>query len=342
MNLMNRQWLLARRPDGPLSNDNFEYRELELQVPQLQPGEILVQSLLFRCTPAMRTMMKANSQFMPPMTVGEPVVGSASARVIQSANPDYPVGCIVSALTGWQDYVVLDANKMPPVRKPDDVSLEDFEGILGGNSVTAYFGLLKIGEPQPGDTVVVSGAAGSTGSIAAQIARVKQHRVIGIAGGEEKCAWLRNECRLDAVIDYKSEDVEQRLGELCPDGVNVYFDNVGGATLDAVIENMAPFGRIALCGQISSYDEGNALAQGPKNMMRVIYWRLKLQGFLGFDYPDEMEHALSELRQWHSNGEIVTRLAIHDGFAELPTTYRRLFDGSHFGTLLLRNDQADT
>lgn len=111
---------------------------------------------------------------------------------------------------------------------------------------------------------------------------------------------------------------------------------------DAVIENMAPFGRIALCGQISSYDEGNALAQGPKNMMRVIYWRLKLQGFLGFDYPDEMEHALSELRQWHSSGEIVTRLAIHEGFAELPATYMRLFDGSHFGTLLLRNDEADT
>lgn len=245
MEKINRQWILARRPSGPVVLEDFELREQPFTAPELKPGEILVQSLLFRCTPAMRTMMKANSQFMPPMPVGETVRGSASARVIDSAHDDYPAGTIVSTMPGWQDYAVVDAGQMPPGRKPDNISLEDFEGVFGGNSITAYFGLLEVGDPQPGETVVVSGAAGSTGSIAAQIARIKQCRVIGIAGGKEKCQWLKDACRLDAVIDYKSENIESRLRELCLDGVNVYFDNVGGATLDAVIENMAPFGRVA-------------------------------------------------------------------------------------------------
>lgn len=341
MESINRQWLLARRPDGPVQADDFDYREQPFTAPELAPGQILVQSLLFRCTPAMRTMMKANSQFMPPMTVGEPVMGSASARVIRSANEAFPEGSIVSGLTHWQDYSVIDAAQMPPQLKPENVALEDFEGILGGNSITAYFGLLEVGQPQPGETVVVSGAAGSTGSIAAQIARIKQCRVIGIAGGAEKCQWLRDTCRLDATIDYKSEDIETRLKELSPDGVHVFFDNVGGGTLDAVIENMVPFGRIALCGQISSYDEGDALAPGPNNMMRVIYWRLKLQGFLGFDYPEKMDTALADLARWHAEGEITARLDIREGFKELPRSFMRLFDGSHFGTLLVRNDLPD-
>jgi NADPH-dependent curcumin reductase len=341
MERINRQWLLARRPQAAVMPEDFEYREVAMPDPELEPGQILVQSLLFRCTPAMRTMMKANSQFMPPMSIGQPVMGSAAARVIASANDDYAVGSVVSALTNWQDYTVIDAAKMPPSFKPTAVSLEDFEGIFGGNSITAYFGLLEVCDPQAGETVVVSGAAGSTGSVAAQIARVKGCTVVGIAGGSEKCKWLLDECKLDAVIDYKSEDIETRLKQLCPDGVNIYFDNVGGTTLDAVIENMAPFGRIALCGQISSYDAGDTLASGPRNMMRVIYWRLKLQGFLGFDYPDKMESALKDLGEWHANGKIVTRLDIHEGFKELPRTFMRLFDGSHFGTLLLKNDLAD-
>lgn len=338
MEMINRQWLLARRPDGAVKPEDFEYREQPFTVPQLQPGQILVQSLLFRCTPAMRTMMKANSQFMPPMTVGEPVMGSAAAKVIRSANEAFPEGSVVSGLTRWQDYSVIDAQTAPPGLKPDGVSLEDFEGVLGGNSLTAYFGLLEVGQPQAGETVVVSGAAGSTGSIAAQIARIKQCRVIGIAGGAEKCQWLRETCRVDATIDYKSEDIESRLKELCPDGVNVFFDNVGGDTLDAVIENMAPFGRIALCGQISSYDAGDSLARGPKNMMRVIYWRLKLQGFLGFDYPHQMKAALADLMRWKDQGELTAMLAIQDGFKQLPRSFMRLFDGSHFGTLLVKND----
>jgi len=341
MESINRQWLLARRPDGPLREDDFAYCEQPYTAPELAPGQILVQTLLFRCMPAMRTMMKANSQFFPPMTVGDPVMGSGAARVIRSANDAFPVGSVVSGLTHWQDYSVIDAARTPPQLKPDDVALEDFEGILGVNSITAYFGLLEVGQPKQGETIVVSGAAGSTGSIAAQVGRIKQCRVIGIAGGEEKCQWLHDVCRIDETIDYKSENIEKRLKELCPDGVHVFFDNVGGDTLDAVIENMAPFGRIALCGQISSYDDGDALASGPRNMMRVIYWRLKLQGFLGFDYPGKMDTALADLARWHKEGEITARLDIRDGFKALPRTFMRLFDGSNFGTLLVRNDLSD-
>jgi hypothetical protein len=341
MERVNRQWLLARRPAGEIVPEDFEYRELAFEEPKLEPGQIQVQSLLFRCTPAMRTMMKATSQFMPPMTIDEPVMGSVAAKVISSANSNYPVGSIISGFTHWQDYSVIDADKAPPNLKPKDVSLEDFEGIYGGNSITAYFGLLSEGEPKAGDTIVVSGAAGSTGSIAAQIGKVKGCKVIGIAGGQEKCQWLLDVCKLDGAIDYKKENIETRLRELCPEGVNVYFDNVGGETLDAVIENMVPFGRIALCGQISSYNAGDALAPGPRNMMRVIYWRLRLQGFLGFDYPSEMGNALQDLAEWHEAGLIVSKLDIHDGFENLPRTFMRLFDGSHFGTLLVKNDELE-
>ena len=343
MTLLNRQWLLARRPGGHIVPEDFEYREQAMAMPELKPGELLVKSLLFRCTPAMRTWMKETSQIAPPMAIGKPVTGSSAAQVIASANRDYPVGTVVSASTGWQDYAVIrpPAKADPLFKKPDGISVVDFQGVYGVNSITAYFGLLKVGEPKAGETLVVSGAAGSTGAVAAQIGKIAGCRVIGIAGGAKKCQWLLDDCKLDGVIDYKVESIEDRLKALCPEGVNVFFDNVGGETLDAVIENMARFGRIALCGQISSYDEGNALAPGPRNMMRVIYWRLKLQGFLAFDYPDQLNKAMADLRQWRERGLWVTRDDIHHGFALLPRTFMRLFDGSNFGTLLVRNDDAE-
>jgi NADPH-dependent curcumin reductase CurA len=243
-------------------------------------------------------------------------------------------------MMGWQDYAVITPGALPtpPRRQPAGWSLVDAEGLYGGNSVTAYFGLLRIGEPKPGETVVVSAAAGSTGSIAAQIGKIKGCRVIGIAGGPEKCAWLRDVCGLDGVVDYKAENVEARLRELCPDGLDVFFDNVGGEILDAAIENMARHGRVVLCGQISSYDEGDSLSRGPRNMMRVIYWRLKLQGFLMFDFADETAQAEADLRRWSEEGRLMHKVDLHHGFDQLPATFMRLFDGSNFGTLLLTND----
>jgi len=338
--MINRQWLLARRPEGRLALSDFEYRATPFTLPGLTPGQILLRNRLFRFSPAMRGWMKATAQNVPPMAIGQPVLGNTAAEVIASRSPDYPVGSIVSTLTSWQDYQVLDpsAVAVPPRIKPADMSLLDFEGVYGSNSLTAYFGLLHVGQPRAGETVLVSGAAGSTGSMAAQIAKIKGCRVIGIAGGAEKCAWLRDQCGLDAAIDYKAEDVARRLAELCPDGIDIFFDNVGGTILDSAIEAMARFGRIVLCGQIASYDDGNALATGPRNMMRVIYWRLKLQGFLVFDYIEHLPSALADLRRWHEEKRVAHHSERVRGFARLPETFLRIFDGSSHGTLLLEAD----
>lgn len=335
--MRNRQWLLARRPEGAISPADFAYREVEMGSPDLAPGEVLVRSRLFRFVPAARTWMKAGSQFVPPMPLGEPVMGSSAAEVIASAHPGYPVGTVLSAMTGWQDYAVIapDLLPVPPRRRPEGVSLLDFEGLLGGNSLTGYVGMTCVAQVRAGETVVVSAAAGSTGSIAAQVAKNLGCTVIGIAGGADKCRWLTEECRLDGAIDYKAEDVGQRLAHLCPEGINVFFDNVGGAMLDAAIAAMAPHGRVALCGQISSYDEGNALAPGPRDMMRVIYWRLKLLGFLSFDYPESVPQAEADLLRWAAAGILAHREEVVAGFELLPKTFARLFDSSHIGTLLL-------
>lgn len=337
---INRQWLLGRRPQARVVPEDFAYREEPFDEPPLAPGQILARSRLFRFAPAMRTWMKGTSQFAAPMALGRPVMGTCAAEVIDSANADYPVGRIVSVMMGWQDYAVIDpARLLIPLRvKPDDVSIVDFEGIYGSNSLAAYFGLLRVGQPAPNETLLVSGAAGSTGAIAAQIGKIQGCRVIGIAGGPAKCDWLLNDCRLDAAIDYKSQDVAARLADLCPRGINVFFDNVGGALLDAAIEHMAPHGRVVLCGQISSYDDGDALAPGPRNMMRVIYWRLKLQGFLSIDHYGDLDVAQQDLQRWAGEGRLAHHEEIEEGFARLPLAFMRLFDGSHFGTLLLKVD----
>lgn len=340
MMLLDRQWVLARRPEGHISLDDFEYREVQLPEPELAPGEILVKSRVFRVVPAMRTMMKATSVFGPPMPLDAPVLSSATAEVVRSNNPNLPVGKSIMTMMGWQDYAVVDPTKaMLPVQiKPDDVSQADFQSLYGGNTITAYGGLLRAGQPKPGETLVVSGAAGSTGSMAAQFGKIMGCRVIGIAGGKEKCDWLRNALKLDEAIDYKSENVEARLRELCPNGVNIFYDNVGGDILDAVIENMAPFGRIVLCGQISSYDEGDAFARGPRNMMRVVYFRLRIQGILGFDFYDDYEGFQRDISKWSREGKLVHREDIHEGFDKLPQTFMRLFDGSSMGTMLVTVD----
>jgi NADPH-dependent curcumin reductase CurA len=344
MDMINRQWILARRPQANIGPDDFEYREITFVPPILQDREILVRSRLFRFLPTMRTYMKG-SQFRKPMPEGAPMQSPAAAEVIGSNNPDFPVGSIVSVMMGWQDYAVLDPSDHSDgfsagfgMLKPEGMSLIDFEGLYGVNSLTAYFGLLEIGAPAAGETLLVSGAAGSTGSMVAQIGKLHGCRVIGIAGGRDKCDWLVDELGLDGAIDYKSEDVGARLGELCPRGVNIFFDNVGGAILDFAVDHMAPFGRIALCGQISSYDDGESLATGPRNMMRVIYWRLKMQGFVVSDYRNAFETAYADLRRWHEEGRVRHSSDIYEGFRLLPRTFMRLFDGTSKGTLLLRSD----
>ena len=253
-----------------------------------------------------------------------------------SENPALPVGALVQGLLNWQEYSIGDPNGLiPPNVLPDGTPPNLALSVFGSTSLTAYFGLLDVGQPQAGETVLVSGAAGATGSIVAQIARLKGCRVIGIAGGSEKCEWLRTACKIDEVIDYKTQSLESRIGELCPEGVNVFFDNVGGTTLEAGIAHMADYGRIVLCGAISSYNDETP-SPGPHNMMLLVSRRLRMQGFIVLDYLDRAAEAIDALTGWVMAGEIAWREDIQEGFDNIPATLQRLFDGSNQGKQLLK------
>jgi NADPH-dependent curcumin reductase CurA len=319
-----------------LSLNDFKYQEVPFTPPALKDGEILVKNRFFSLVPAQRTWMNADSSYFPPMQLDKPVVSPAVSEVVASANPKYPVGTVVNGMTGWEDYTLLSgrfwAGALPPGVDPVDAL-----SLFGGNTLTAYFGLLKIGEPKEGETVVVSGAAGSTGSMAAQIARIKGCKVIGIAGGKAKCDWLLSACKLAGAIDYRHENVAARLKELAPNGVNVFYDNVGGTIMQDVIDQMAMYGRVVMCGQIAEYNSKEP-APGPRDMFRIISHRLKIQGFISADFMGERSAALADLTQWAQSGQLIHRADVRSGFKALPETYFDLFNGGNQGTLILKAD----
>jgi NADPH-dependent curcumin reductase CurA len=331
---VNRQWLLRRRPRGNVELADFEYRESEIpDIARLKPGELVLRNRVFLCAPTMRNWMDApGNSLYPSLAIGEPVLAPAACEVIASAREQVPVGTRVTSTTSWQDYQRVDAaHAVMPIA--DGISFVEVMGVYGLNARTAYFGLLKVGRPKPGETLVVSGAAGSTGSVAAQIGKILSCRVIGIAGGADKCDWLTTVCGLDAAIDYRLGRVQERLAELCPNGIDIFYDNVGGEILQAAVENMARFGRIVLCGQIASYTKGGP-APGPTNMMRIIYGSITMQGFLQSNYADEADTAIAQLRQWVAAGKIIHREDVRTGFENIPETFATLFNGRNQGTLL--------
>jgi len=341
MTQLNRQWLLKKRPRGMVSRDDFELREAPMPTPALDQGEILVKTLCISFDPAMRGWMDDAPSYLPPVQLGEVMRAPTVAQVILSQNPQYPVGSLVQGFYGWQEYTIANSStQMPPRLIPDGTPVTMPLSAFGGTSITAYFGLLDIGKPVPGDTVVISGAAGATGSVAGQIAKIKGCRVIGIAGGKEKCAWLMNECGFDAVIDYKQEDVAARLSQLCPTGINVFYDNVGGDILQAAIENIADFGRIVLCGSISGYNDATP-KPGPSNMFHLIARRVRMQGFIVIDYLPRAQEAISDLATWVFDGKIRCREDVQRGFDNIPDTLLRLFKGENVGKQLLQLAEPD-
>lgn len=336
--MINRQWLLASHPGAQLQRSDFAWREEPVATTPPQAGAVLIQNELVLCAPTIRNWISGNrSSYYPTVEVGQPVMAPAVGRVVASDDPHFPEGARVLGTGGWQDYQwVMPAHGYRVL--PEEVSSVDALGVLGMNALTAYFGVLDVGKPQPGEVMLVSGAAGSVGSVAAQIGRIVGARVVAICGGEDKARWLREDCRIADVIDYKSGDLLAQLDALCTTGIDVFFDNVGGTLLHDVIARMNRRGRVALCGQIATYD--GAAGDPQLDMMRIIYGAIRLQGFLVPDYAARYEEATAQLAQWLAAGELAHREDIRDGLAALPETFTALFSGTNNGTLIARISDA--
>jgi NADPH-dependent curcumin reductase CurA len=334
----NRQWLLRRRPVGTIVADDFEYREDPLPIPQLRESEILMKTRLVLCAPTMRNWMDPpGNGFYRSMPIGTPVIAPVVGEVVASRHSRYPVGSRITTLGSWQDFQTINAEVLSPRVIPDDITSLDALGVFGLNALTAYFGVLRVGGAKAADTLVVSGAAGSTGSIAAQIGKIAGCRVIGIAGGPAKCDWLVKECKLDAAVDYKAKDFADILASQCPLGINLFYDNVGGEVLQTAVNLMARRGCIVLCGQIATYNESRP-AEGPRNMMRLVYGGISMRGFLITEFEHELTAALADLRRWKEEGKLIHREDVRNGFRNIPETFGAIFKGENMGTLIAAID----
>lgn len=336
MSEINRQWIFSKRPSGPVDDNTFEYRESPCPMANTEAGEVLVKNLYLSFDPAMRGWMDDKPSYLPPVAIGEPMRASGIGQVIESSNPDLPEGSLVMGFLNWQEYALLDSNNaaqlhLLPEGTPPAMALSAF----GGTSMTAYFGLLDVGRPKPGDTVLVSGAAGATGSVVCQIAKLKGCKVIAIAGSADKCQWLKDDCGVDETINYREEDVAARLADLAPMSINVFFDNVGGKILEAGISQMADHGSIALCGAISGYNDSEPVP-GPNNLMLLVARRIRMEGFIMLDYLKRLDDFNTEFGTWFMEGKIKTREDIQQGFANIPATLARLFAGKNSGKQLLK------
>ena len=330
----NRRWLLASRPAGMAAESNFVRRDEPC--PAVADGQLLVRTLCLSVDPAMRGWMTEDPDYVPPIPLGSVMPAGGLGQVVESRHDDFRAGDFVSGLLGWQDYHLTDGRGPAPLVTFEPVHpLPMYLGVLGGTGLTAYFGMREVARPKEGETVVVSGAAGATGSIAAQIGKITQCRVIGIAGGAAKRRWLTEELGLDGAIDYKAEDVAARLAEFCPGGVDVYFDNVGGATLAAVLDRMNRWGRVALCGMISGYNAG-APAPDPANLFRLITRRIRMEGFLVPDYAPRFKEARRQLSAWLATGALRSREDVREGFENIPATFLDLFRGGNTGKLMVK------
>jgi len=332
---VNRQWVLAKRPRGMVTRDNFEYREVP--IPEPGDGQVLLRNLYLSFDPTQRGWMEDRESYVPPVQIGEVMRAGSVAQVVESRSSSFDKGDLVQTTGGWQDFLVASpgAGLMGLNKLPEGVSPVLALGVLGVTGITAYWGLLDLGQPKPGETVLVSGAAGATGSVAGQIARIKGCRVVGIAGGSEKCRWLKEVARFDDVIDYKNENVDRRIGELCPDKVDIFFDNVGGGILEAALNHINMKARVVLCGGISAY---NAVEPqpGPANLMNLVIMRARMEGFIVMDYMDRMHIAIPDLLGWIQSGELVHQEDIQEGFENIPDTLNRLFTGKNLGKQLLK------
>ena len=329
MSETNRQWRLRARPVARAKESDFELHEVPVPVPE--EGQFLLRNRWLAFEPAMRGWMEDRPNYIPPVALGAVMRGVTVGEVTKSHLDGYAVGDLVTGATGWQEWAVGDGSlrKLPPGTDPK-LALS----VLGITGITAYFGLLEVGQPKAGNTVVVSGAAGATGSVVGQLAKREGCRVIGVAGGAEKCAWLVDKAGFDAAIDYKNEIVGDRLSQLCPDGIDVFFDNVGGEVLDAVLARIARGARVVICGAITRYSM-QELPPGPANYINLMIQRARMQGFVVLDYAARFPEAMGTLGECVAEGSIVWECDVQRGFENAPRTLLRLYTGANLGKQLL-------
>jgi NADPH:quinone reductase len=330
----NRQILLAARPAGFPKDSDFNL--VESPIPKPGPGQILVRSIYVSVDPYMRGRMNDVKSYAPPVQIGGLMGGGAVGRVLESNNPTFDNGDIVTGMFGWQEYAVSDGQgvrKVDPALAPISTSL----GILGMPGLTAYFGLLDICNPQPGETVVVSGAAGAVGSLVGQIAKIKGCRAIGIAGGDDKIAYITGELGFDGAFNYKAvDDYVTKLQELCPSGIDVYFDNVGGEITDAVLRLINTKARISICGQISQYNL-EKLEMGPRIVLTsLLVKQAKAEGFLVFQFADKYPQALKQMADWLTTGQLKYREDVEEGIENTPRAFMAMLSGRNTGKQLVR------
>jgi len=326
--------LVKRPPPGPLTPDCFALRDAPLEEPG--EGEIRVKIAYVSLDPAMRGWVNDTRSYMPPVGVGEVMRAYAAGYVDASRHPDFKVGDAVQSVLGVQQYATVKARGRVVKVDTTKAPLERWVGGLGMPGWTAYFGLLEVGQPKAGETVVVSAASGAVGSVVGQIAKIKGCRAVGIAGGPEKCSYVRDVLGFDDCIDYKAGDLAARLRAACPDGIDVNFENVGGDVLDAILPQMNVFGRVALCGMISGYNASTAMA-GPKAFRSILTQRLRVQGLIVTDWAPRIREAISELGDWHAQGRLKIREDVREGgLGAFVETLNLLYSGGNNGKLVLK------
>ena len=331
-NESNRKITLKSRPDGYPKPSDFEL--IEESIPQPGEGEVLVESIWLSLDPYMRGRMREGGTFAASVGLGDVMVGSAVCRIVESRTPAYEVGEIVDVELGWQEYGVLAGQNLRRV-DPSMGPLSTALGILGMTGMTAYFGFLEVCQPRPGDTVVVSAASGAVGQVVGQIARIMGCYVVGTAGSQEKIDYIVDELGFDVGINYKMDNVPEALAEACPLGIDVYFDNVGGPMTDAVMENLADFARVAICGQLSQYNLSKP-ELGPRNIRNLNIHQARMEGFLNYSFANRFEVGRRHISQWIREGKMKYREDVTEGIENAPSAFIGMLRGENFGKTLVK------
>lgn len=331
--LTNRQYYLASRPAGAPDASNVPHRDVP--VPEPAEGEVVLRNLFISLDPAIRGWMGDDPNYIEPIALGDAVRSSVIGRVVRSNNPDFAEGDVAMTMGAWEAYTTVPGVALNKLDESMGIALSNFLGVLGPTGLTAYFGLLEVGKPRQGETVLVSAAAGAVGSIVGQIAKMQGCRVVGMAGSEDKCRWLVDELGFDEAINYRTcGNYQDSIRAACPAGVDVYFDNVGGEILDAALLCLNKHARVAVCGWISTYNVADA--PGPTNLWQLVAKSVTIQGFVVIDYMDRFGEGVAQLAEWLMAGKLQFREEVVDGLDNVLPTFLKLFDGSNQGKLVIR------